>query len=65
MVPRLHILSPKRNKQLQTGWEGFFPYYAGFPELFARELLQSSPRDRPEIGGLHRFVNDRRALETG
>lgn len=37
-----HILSPKRNKRLQTGWEGFFPYYAGFPEQFARELLQSA-----------------------
>jgi DNA modification methylase len=27
---------------LQTGWEGFFPYYAGFPEKFARSLLQSA-----------------------
>ena len=42
MAKRLHILSPKRNKRLQTGWEGFFPYYAGYPELFARELLQSA-----------------------
>jgi len=42
MAPRLRILSPKRNKRLQTGWEGFFPYYAGFPELFARELLRSA-----------------------
>ncbi len=42
MVKRLRILSPKRNKRLQTGWEGFFPYYAGYPELFARELLQSA-----------------------
>ncbi|MBB3643733.1 DNA methyltransferase [Variovorax atrisoli] len=42
MMSRLRILSPKRNKRLQTGWEGFFPYYAGFPELFARELLQSA-----------------------
>ncbi|MBO9707441.1 MAG: hypothetical protein J7521_04425 [Caulobacter sp.] len=39
---KLNILSPKRNKRLQTGWEGFFPYYAGYPELFARELLQSA-----------------------
>jgi len=47
MAARLLINSPKRNKRLQTGWEGFFPYYAGFPELFARELLQSAklPRD--------------------
>lgn len=42
MAKRLRILSPKRNKRLQTGWEGFFPYYAGYPELFARELLQSA-----------------------
>lgn len=39
---RLRIVSPKRNKRLQTGWEGFFPYYAGYPELFARELLKSA-----------------------
>ena len=43
MAPRLRILSPKHNKRLQTGWEGFFPYYAGFPELFARELLLYRP----------------------
>ena len=42
MAKRLRIISPKRNKRLQTGWEGFFPYYAGYPELFARELLQSA-----------------------
>lgn len=42
MMPRLRILSPKRDKRLQTGWEGFFPYYAGFPEMFVRELLQSA-----------------------
>jgi len=42
MGARLRILSPKRNKRLQTGWEGFFPYYAGYPELFARELLESA-----------------------
>jgi SAM-dependent methyltransferase len=42
MAKRLRIVSPKRNKRLQTGWEGFFPYYAGYPEFFARELLQST-----------------------
>lgn len=41
-VAGFNILSPKRNKRQQTGWEGFFPYYAGYPELFARELLQSA-----------------------
>ena len=47
MAKRLQIVSPKRNKRLQTGWEGFFPYYAGYPELFARELLRSAklPQD--------------------
>ncbi|MCA1370223.1 site-specific DNA-methyltransferase [Bradyrhizobium sp. BRP14] len=49
MASRLHILSPKRNKRLQTGWEGFFPYYAGFPELFARELLQSAKLPRGAV----------------
>ncbi|WP_035701198.1 DNA methyltransferase [Bradyrhizobium genomosp. I (2014)] len=38
----LKIGSPKRNKRLQTGWEGFFPYYAGFPELFVRDILESA-----------------------
>ncbi len=46
MAARFRINSPKRNKRLQTGWEGFFPYYAGFPELFARELLQSAKLPR-------------------
>jgi hypothetical protein len=41
-VAGFNILSPKRNKRQQTGWEGFFPYYAGYPELFARELLRSA-----------------------
>ena len=35
----LSIPSPKRNPKLQTGWEGFFPYYAGFPESFARSAV--------------------------
>lgn len=42
MFDELSIVSPKRNKRLQTGWEGFFPYYAGFPELFAKEILKSA-----------------------
>ncbi|MGK7755148.1 DNA methyltransferase [Roseovarius sp. C03] len=42
MFDELSIVSPKRNKRLQTGWEGFFPYYAGFPELFANEILKSA-----------------------
>ncbi|RXH31121.1 hypothetical protein XH99_10990 [Bradyrhizobium nanningense] len=49
IAPPLRILSPKRNKLLQTGWEGFFPYYAGFPEVFARELLQSAELPRGAV----------------
>jgi hypothetical protein len=30
------ISSPKRDGHAQTSWEKFFPYYAGFPEAFAR-----------------------------
>jgi hypothetical protein len=43
----LSIPSPKRNGRLQSGWEGFFPYYAGYPETFAHALLTSAnlPRD--------------------
>ena len=32
----LIIQSPKRTSQALTGWDGFFPYYAGYPETFAR-----------------------------
>jgi tRNA G10 N-methylase Trm11 len=49
MAKRLRIISPKRNKRLQTGWEGFFPYYAGYPELFARELLKSAKLARGAV----------------
>ena len=38
----LSISSPKRNRRLGTGWEGFFPYYAGYPEGFAEALLKSA-----------------------
>ena len=49
MAPRLHILSPKRNTRLQTGREGFFPYYAGFPEIFALEQLKSAKPPRGAV----------------
>lgn len=39
MFKNIEIPSPKRNQKLQTGWEGFFPYYAGFPESFARAII--------------------------
>jgi hypothetical protein len=38
----LNITSPKRTGRLRSGWEGFFPYYAGYPESFARALLRSA-----------------------
>lgn len=43
----MKIVSPKRNSRAQTGWEGFFPYYAGYPEAFAKAVLQSAGL-RPE-----------------
>src|SRR6266568_5515322 len=39
MLDAQTIPTPKRNPKLQTGWEGFFPYYAGFPESFAASIL--------------------------
>jgi len=42
MFESLTIPSPKRNAKLQTGWEGFFPYYAGFPESFADAILSTA-----------------------
>ena len=47
--PRLKIGSPKRNKRLQTGWEGFFPYYAGFPEQFVSNILRSATLDADAV----------------
>jgi hypothetical protein len=43
----LVIQSPKRTSQALAGWDGFFPYYAGYPEIFARSLLESAtlPKD--------------------
>jgi DNA modification methylase len=40
------IQSPKRSAHTQQGWDGFFPYYAGYPETFARALLSSA---RPRL----------------
>lgn len=31
--------SSKRSKAHAPGWEGFFPYYAGFPESFANSVI--------------------------
>nr|WP_237212716.1 DNA methyltransferase [Ruegeria lacuscaerulensis] len=38
----MRIVSPKRDRRIQNGWEAFFPYYAGYPEVFVDELLSSA-----------------------
>ena len=42
---RLSIINPKRTRQPQTAWDEFFPYYAGYPDSFARSLLESAKLD--------------------
>lgn len=42
VIRDLDISSPKRDRRLQSGWEGFFPYYAGYPEAFATRILASA-----------------------
>lgn len=42
MFDKLEINSPKRKKHPQTNWDAFFPYYAGYPEAFARSVLSSA-----------------------
>ncbi len=49
ILENLKICSPKRNSRAQTGWQGFFPYYAGYPETFARTLLESAGLQRSDI----------------
>lgn len=45
----LVIGSPKRTLQTLNGWDGFFPYYAGYPESFARPLLESANLPKESI----------------
>jgi hypothetical protein len=35
----LDILNPKQSAAGRHGWEGFFPYYAGYPESFVSTIL--------------------------
>lgn len=42
MINQLDISSPKRSYKSLQGWEGFFPYYAGYPVSFAKRLLESA-----------------------
>ncbi len=45
----LIIQSPKRSVHSQQGWDGFFPYYAGYPETFARALLGSADLSKTSV----------------
>lgn len=45
----LNIGSPKRDKRRMSGWEGFSPYYAGYPEHFAHALLTSADLNKHAI----------------
>jgi hypothetical protein len=38
----LDITSPKRTNRSDNAWEGFFPYYAGYPESFASRILATA-----------------------
>lgn len=42
LVEKFDITSPKRTGRPDHAWEGFFPYYAGFPESFASRILSSA-----------------------
>ena len=46
ILSHLDIRSPKRSPADALGWDGFFPYYAGFPEAFARSVLKSADLGR-------------------
>lgn len=37
----LKLTNPKRRAAANEGWQGFFPYYAGFPETFVKEAIES------------------------
>lgn len=49
MTTDLEIISPKRTGKLENQWEGFFPYYAGFPEAFALRILKTSRLDSEAV----------------
>jgi hypothetical protein len=41
----LSIVNPKRKKQVRSAWDEFFPYYAGYPDSFARNIISSARLD--------------------
>lgn len=42
MLENLNITHPKQKKAARTGFEAFYPYYAGYPQSFADALLESA-----------------------
>lgn len=40
-LDQVRITNPKRGAGARKGWEGFFPYYAGYPEEFVIEAIKS------------------------
>ena len=38
----LEVVSPKRTRAALNGWQGFFPYYAGYPVPFAQKIVSSA-----------------------
>ncbi|AJE22735.1 DNA methyltransferase [Azotobacter chroococcum] len=42
MLEKLHITHPKQKQAAKTGFEAFYPYYAGYPQGFADALLSSA-----------------------
>ena len=41
-MKQIEIRSPKLVRSNHAGWQGFFPYYAGFPPCFAQGILTST-----------------------
>lgn len=48
MIDSLNIRSPKRRSQ-QSQWNECFPYYAGFPESFVSDIIESSGLPREAV----------------
>lgn len=42
LLEKLLISSPKQKIRSKSSWNEFYPYYAGFPESFARDIIQTS-----------------------
>lgn len=38
----LDVPSPKNGSRSKAGWDGFFPYYAGYPLSFATRVIESA-----------------------